>query len=216
AGELIGAVNMLVDITERKVADDHRQLLLNELNHRVKNTLATVQSIAAQSFRRDASNQSCQWFEGRLIALSKAHDVLSRENWQAADLRDVIEQAVAPFRVDGQQRFVSEGPAQRLRPKQALALAMALHELCTNAAKYGALSSDSGQVRIAWEVSLSEQTPTLHLHWEEVGGPVVTPPVRKGFGSRLLERGLGGELDAEVRLAYLAGGVVCDIEVPLQ
>jgi len=217
AGELIGAVNMLVDITERKVAEDHRQLLLNELNHRVKNTLATVQSIAAQSFRRDASNQSYQWFEGRLIALSKAHDVLSRENWQAADLRDVIEQAVAPFRVDGLQRFVSEGPAQRLRPKQALALAMALHELCTNASKYGALSSDSGQVRIAWEVvSLSEQTPTLRLHWEEVGGPVVTPPVRKGFGSRLLERGLGGELNAEVRLAYLAGGVVCDIEVPLQ
>jgi two-component sensor histidine kinase len=103
-----------------------------------------------------------------------------------------------------------------LRPKQALALAMALHELCTNAAKYGALSSDSGQVRIVWKLSQSEQTATLQLHWEEVGGPIVSPPVRKGFGSRLLERGLAGELNAEVRLAFPSGGVVCDIEVPLQ
>ena len=216
AGEVIGAVNMMVDITERKLAEDHRQLLLNELNHRVKNTLATVQSIAAQSFRRDSENQSYQWFEGRLIALSKAHDVLSRENWHTADLREVIEQAIAPFRVSSRQRFVTEGPVQRLRPKQALALAMALHELCTNAAKYGALSSDSGQVRIVWKVSQSEQTTTLQLHWEEAGGPIVASPVRKGFGSRLLERGLGGELNAEVRLAFLTGGVVCDIEVPLQ
>jgi len=215
AGELIGAVNMLVDITERKVAEDHRQLLLNELNHRVKNTLATVQSIAAQSFRRDAGNQSYQWFEGRLIALSKAHDVLSRENWQAADLREVIDQATAPFRVSGRPRFVTEGEPLRLRPKQALALSMALHELCTNAAKYGALSSDAGQVHIAWEVSQPDQTAVLQLSWEEVGGPVVTPPVRRGFGSRLLERGLGGELNADVRLAYLAGGVVCNMKVPL-
>ncbi len=216
AGELIGAVNMLVDITERKVAEDHRLLLLNELNHRVKNTLATVQSIAAQSFRRDVENQSYQWFEGRLIALSKAHDVLSRENWQAADLREVIEQAAAPFQVSGRQRFVTEGPAQRLKPKQALALAMALHELCTNAAKYGALTSDTGQVHIGWKHGLREQVAVLQLRWEEVGGPAVSPPVRKGFGSRLLERGLGGELGAEVRLAFATGGVICDIEVPLQ
>ena len=217
-GSRSGFVQLAItrDITERKVAENNRQLLLNELNHRVKNTLATVQSIAAQSFRRDTGNQSHRWFEGRLIALSKAHDVLSRENWQAADLREVIEQSIAPFRVTGRQRFVTEGPAQRLRPKQALALAMGLHELCTNAAKYGALSNDSGQVRIAWQVEPSNQTPTLRLHWEEVGGPVVTPPVSKGFGSRLLERGLGGELNAEVRLAYLTEGVVCDIEVPLQ
>ncbi len=216
AGEVVGAVNMLVDITERKVAEDHRQLLLNELNHRVKNTLATVQSIAAHSFRRDASSEGYRWFEGRLIALSKAHDVLSRENWQAADLREVIEQAVAPFQVSGRERFITQGPAQRLRPKQALALAMALHELCTNAAKYGALSSDTGQVCITWQLASRNQEPTLQLHWEEIGGPPVTAPVRKGFGSRLLEGGLAGELDAEVRLAYLTDGVVCDIEVPLR
>lgn len=212
AGELIGAVNMLVDITERKVAEDHRQLLLNELNHRVKNTLATVQSIAAQSFRRNEISEGYRWFEGRLIALSKAHDVLSKENWQAASLNDIIDQAVAPFQAPGHQRFVIEGPPQRLKPKAALALAMAFHELCTNAAKFGALSSERGFVRIHWTVTPSK---SMHLFWKEVGGPPVSPSTRKGFGSRLLEYGLAGELDAEVRLAYPVDGVTCDIEVPL-
>lgn len=216
AGELVGAVNMLIDITERKEAENHRQLLLNELNHRVKNTLTTVQSIATQSFRRDEVKESYQWFEGRLIALSKAHDVLSRENWQAADLSEVIDQVAAPFQAHGYQRFVTDGPSQRLRPKVALSLAMALHELCTNAAKYGALSSNAGQVRIVWQRAQRGEEPLLRLRWEEQGGPPVTPPLRKGFGSRLLERGLAGELDAEVRLSYLNGGVVCDIEVPLR
>jgi PAS domain S-box-containing protein len=216
SGKLIGAVNMLVDISERKMAENHRQLLLNELNHRVKNTLATVQSIAAQSFRRDTDNENYQWFEGRLIALSKAHDVLSRENWQAADLREVIEQVAAPFQVSGLQRFITDGPAQPLRPKQALSLAMALHELCTNAAKYGALTSEAGHVCISWQVLHRDAGPTLQFQWREVGGPAVMPPLRKGFGSRLLERGLGRELNADVRLSYLTEGVVCDIEVLLQ
>ncbi|MCQ4260106.1 PAS domain-containing protein [Stutzerimonas stutzeri] len=214
-GDVVGAVNMLVDITERKIAEDHRQLLLNELNHRVKNTLATVQSIAAHSFRRDVENQSYPWFEGRLIALSKAHDVLSRENWQAADLYEVVDQVAAPFQARGQQRFAIQGPTQRLRPKQALALAMALHELCTNASKYGALSTHLGQIRLHWQVLEDEDTPLLQIHWEEVGGPPVEPPTRKGFGSRLLELGLAGELNADVRLAYLKTGLLCDIEVPL-
>lgn len=215
AGEVIGGVNMMVDITERKVAEDHRQLLLNELNHRVKNTLATVQSIAAQSFRRDIHNQSYPWFEGRLIALSKAHDVLSRENWQAADLHEVVDQVAAPFQAPGQQRFATQGPALRLRPKHALALAMALHELCTNASKYGALSTPLGQISLHWNVIKSDESSLLRIQWEEAGGPQVDPPMRKGFGSRLLERGLAGELNADVRLAYLKTGLVCDIEVPL-
>lgn len=207
---------MMVDISERKVAEDHRQLLLNELNHRVKNTLATVQSIAAQSFRRTAQNEDYQWFEGRLIALSKAHDVLSRENWQAAELRELIVQAVAPFQSHGRLRFLLAGPALRLRPKHALALAMALHELCTNAAKYGALSRDGGQVRVHWQLTRAEDGQCLQLRWEESGGPAVVPPGRKGFGSRLLERGLAGELNARVRLAFLKTGVLFDMEVPLR
>ena len=215
AGEVIGAVNMMVDITERKVAEDHRQLLLNELNHRVKNTLATVQSIAAQSFHRDVHDQSYPWFEGRLIALSKAHDVLSRENWQAADLCEVADQVAAPFQAHGLQRFVIQGPSQRLRPKHALALAMALHELCTNASKYGALSTQLGQISLHWHLIETGDGRRLRIQWEEEGGPPVAPPTRKGFGSRLLERGLAGELNANVRLAYLKTGLVCDIEVPL-
>ncbi|GAB6387751.1 PAS domain-containing sensor histidine kinase [Stutzerimonas marianensis] len=216
AGEVVGAVNMMVDITERKVAEDHRQLLLNELNHRVKNTLATVQSIASQSFRRDSGNESYRWFEARLIALSKAHDVLSRENWDSADLRDVVEQATAPFQVEGRQRFAIDGPGLRLRPKTALALAMAVHELCTNAGKYGALSSDKGIVQLEWTLEPRQGAPILALRWQERGGPLVVPPERKGFGSRLLERGLAGELNAQVRLAFLSGGLNCEMEVPLQ
>lgn len=215
AGEVIGAVNMLVDITERKVAEDHRQLLLNELNHRVKNTLATVQSIAAQSFRHGDVSEGYRWFEGRLIALSKAHDVLSRENWEAANLNDIVDQAVAPFQAHDHKRFVVEGPLQRLRPKAALALAMALHELCTNAAKYGALSNEAGYVRLQWQIVPCKAGRCLQLHWQERGGPAVSSPVRKGFGSRLLERGLAGELGADVRLAYPVEGVECHIEVPL-
>jgi PAS domain S-box-containing protein len=214
AGELIGAVNMLVDITERKVAEDHRQLLLNELNHRVKNTLATVQSIAAQSFRLDEVSEGYRWFEGRLIALSKAHDVLSRESWKAAELSDVIDQVTAPFQDHGHQRFVTAGPPQRLRPKAVLALAMAFHELCTNAAKYGALTTEGGYVLIQWQLAPNTAGQCLRLHWQEIGGPAVSPPVRKGFGSRLLERGLAAELNAEVRLAYPVEGVECHIEVP--
>lgn len=215
SGEVVGAVNMLVDISERKVAENHRQLLLNELNHRVKNTLATVQSIASQSFRREVGSQSYPWFEGRLIALSKAHDVLSRENWKAADLQEVVAQAIAPFQADGHQRFVTQGPLQRLRPKQALALSMALHELCTNASKYGALSNHLGQVSLSWEVVKENGLPRLMIRWHEVDGPPVEPPISKGFGSRMLERGLAGELNAQVRLAFLKDGLICDIEVPL-
>ena len=215
AGTVIGAVNMLVDITERKVAEDHRQLLLNELNHRVKNTLATVQSIAAQSFRHDDVSEGYRWFEGRLIALSKAHDVLSRENWEAANLNDIVDQAAAPFQAHDHKRFIVTGPSQRLRPKAALALAMALHELCTNAAKYGALSSEAGYVRLQWQIVACKTGRCLHLHWKELGGPAVSSPVRKGFGSRLLERGLAGELGADVQLAYPVEGVECHIEVPL-
>lgn len=215
AGELIGAVNMLVDITERKVAEDRRQLLLNELNHRVKNTLATVQSIAAQSFRQDQKGQGFRWFEGRLMALSKAHDVLSQENWQTASLNDIVDQAAAPFQAHGQRRFITEGPCQRLRPKAALGLAMALHELCTNATKYGALVSDTGYVSIRWQVTDDAASQRLRLHWQETGGPSVSPPERKGFGSRLLERGLASELNADVRLTYPMEGLECHIEVPL-
>ena len=204
-----------IDVTDGQVAAQRTRLLLRELNHRVKNTLATVQSIAAQSFRHDDVSEGYRWFEGRLIALSKAHDVLSRENWEAANLNDIVDQSAAPFQAHDHKRFIVTGPSQRLRPKAALALAMALHELCTNAAKYGALSSEAGCVRLQWQIVACKTGRCLHLHWKEVGGPAVSSPVRKGFGSRLLERGLAGELGADVQLAYPVEGVECHIEVPL-
>jgi PAS domain S-box-containing protein len=215
AGSLRGAVNMLVDITDRKQAEERRQLLIKELNHRVKNTLATVQSIAAQTFRGGTESQARHWFEGRLVALAKAHDVLTRENWEGADLHDIVAQAIAPLRGEHESRFDIDGPRLRLRPRMALSIAMAVHELCINAAKYGALSNGTGRVRIGWEFGRKEPERELRLWWEESDGPPVAAPSRKGFGSRLIERGLASELGAKVRLEYLQGGVVCEIEAPL-
>lgn len=208
-GALIGAVNMLVDITDRKRAEESQLLLINELNHRVKNTLASVQSIAAQSFRSEAGASSFNQFEGRLIALSKAHDILTREHWESANLYDIVVQAVAPL--SGSDHFDISGPALRVTPKTALSFAMAVHELCTNASKYGALSNADGRIAIEWRVA----DKRLHWRWEERGGPPVEAPRQRGFGSRLIEQGLARELNGDVRLDYSVGGVICEIDAPL-
>jgi PAS domain S-box-containing protein len=201
------------DITERRRAQEQQQLLINELNHRVKNTLATVQSIAAQSFRtgRDGSD-SREVFDARLIALAKAHDVLTRESWESADLPEIVAQAVAPLAGEEGRRFVIAGPSLRLPPRAALPLAMALHELCTNAAKYGSLSTPAGQVSITWAFASEDKGEHLRLCWRESGGPPVEPPRRKGFGSRLIERGLAHELNGTARIRYEPAGFVCEIE----
>lgn len=214
-GTVLGAVNMLVDISERKYAEERRQLLINELNHRVKNTLSTVQSIAYQSFQGEARSKANESFQGRLFALAGAHDVLTREDWKGADLRDIVATTIAPLAAADRDAFDVAGPELRLRPKAAVPLAMALHELCANAAEYGALASAAGRVRIAWEVGETGEQRSLHLHWIESGGPPVAPPSRRGFGSRLIERGLAHELGARVRLDHRAEGVTCDIDVPL-
>jgi len=214
SGALVGGVNMLVDISRHKRAEERQNLLIRELNHRVKNTLATVQSIAVQSFRGPDIG-SRKWFEGRLMALSKTHDVLTRENWEGAGLREVVQEVIAPYVGEGPNRFVIDGPDLRLAPEMALPLSMAVHELCTNAAKYGALSNMEGQVGITWEATRTDAGPRLHLRWVERGGPPVEAPKRRGFGSRMIERGLAHELSAEVRLEFAPGGVVCDIKAPL-
>lgn len=199
------------DITERKRHEQHQRLLLNELNHRVKNTLATVQSLAMQSFRAGADPQRArQQFEGRLMALSRAHDILTRESWGGAPLVDIVQEAFAPYR-DDRDRLHAEGEAVWLPPRHALAFAMVLHELCTNAVKYGALSSPNGRIAIGWTV----HEGALRLLWAESGGPVVVPPTRRGFGSRLIERGLRHEIRGRVALAFAATGVTCTIEAPL-
>jgi PAS domain S-box-containing protein len=214
SGRVIGASKIARDVTEKRRHEGRRQLLINELNHRVKNTLATVQSLAAQTFRGENRTPAFGHFEGRLIALSRAHDVLTDENWEGAGLHEVIRRTIAPICVEPERRFAISGPAARVTPKVALSLAMAFHELCTNAAKYGALSNDRGRVKIDWEVNiLSERR--LRLRWEEIDGPEVKAPRRQGFGSRLLERALSLDLGGQVELSFASSGVVCLIETPL-
>jgi PAS domain S-box-containing protein len=215
----LGYTGCNIDISDAKNAEEHLLLLIHELNHRVKNTLATVQSIAAQSLRglegaeADAARAA---FEARLLALARVHDVLTRESWEGAELSAVVADAIRPLEAgDGHaSRFRVVGPALRLPPRLALSIAMALHELGTNAVKYGALSTEGGCVEISWTVR-REAEAHLFLRWAESGGPLVKKPTRTGFGSRLIERSLARELAGEVTLTYEPSGVVCTINAPV-
>lgn len=208
-------VGAAVEITDRKRAELHLRLLVNEMNHRVKNSLATIQAIAAQSFTDSHSlPQAKEAFADRLVALAEAHDLLTRENWEGADLHEVAERLAALH--GGAHRFELSGPAVRLSPKTALSLSMALHELATNAIKYGALSAPSGRVRIAWDISTGPGAERLNLLWTERDGPPVTPPTQRGFGSRLIERGLAAELSGSATMEFHPKGVVCRIEALLE
>jgi PAS domain S-box-containing protein len=215
-GTPLRMVGINIDVTARKRAEEEQQLLINELNHRVKNTLATVQSIALHTLRADTRPELArEALEERLMALSRAHNVLTKESWGSPKLRDIVGQAIEPYRTPEDERVIVEGPKARLRPQQALALAMALNELATNATKYGALSNGSGQVRLTWAINETSQPRRLHLRWEERGGPPVEVPQRRGFGSRLIERALAGEPDSRVTLQFNAKGVVCTMETSL-
>jgi PAS domain S-box-containing protein len=215
-----GAVDKLLsvsrDITETKQAEEHQQLLINELNHRVKNTLATVQSIASQTLRNAATLEEAKAaFEARLLALSRAHNVLTRENWEGANLRKIVTEAIAPYSNAREDRLHLTGPDVRLPPRMALALAMALQELATNAVKYGALSNEAGKIAIEWRLDGTTAPPCLHLRWEESGGPAVRVPKRRGFGTRLIERSLALDLEGDVRIEFATGGVTCTVDAPL-
>jgi len=213
----IGTIIEVRDISAEKKAQEHQQLLINELNHRVKNTLATVQSIASQTLRNAPTTlKAKEALEGRLIALSRAHDVLTRENWDGANLREIVAQAVEPYSSRGEDRLHLRGPEVRLSPRMALALAMALQELATNAVKYGALSNAAGEIRIIWQVVGSSQAPArLQLRWEETEGPPVQTPTRRGFGTRLIERSLAQDLDGDVQIEFAPTGLVCTVDAPL-
>ncbi|GGL37481.1 PAS domain-containing sensor histidine kinase [Caulobacter rhizosphaerae] len=214
AGRPTRVVGATVDITERKRAELHLRLLVNELNHRVKNSLATIQAIAAQTFHAARSlPQALEAFSARIVALAEAHDLLTRENWEGADLLDLLNRLEVLH--GGPERFAIIGQLVRLSPRMALSLSMVLHELATNAVKYGALSTPQGQVRIAWTVVPGPAQPRLVLTWTETGGPPVQPPTRRGFGSRLIERGLAAELSGEARIDFKPDGVVCRIEAAL-
>jgi len=214
-GTIVGVINCFQDITDRKLANDRQKMLVNELNHRVKNTLATVQAIASHTFRSGVGNDAPKWFEARLHALSHAHEILARETWNGANLGELVEKIGAPWREEGEDRSVLNGPDVHLEPKLALSLAIAIHELFTNAAKYGALSTDTGRVDLAWSLKHVEGVRTLEILWQESKGPVVQFPQHRGFGSRVIERTLVREHDSVVALEFLPSGVACKIEVPL-
>jgi PAS domain S-box-containing protein len=203
------------DITHRKKTEEHQRVLIHELNHRVKNTLATVQSIASQTLRNACTmHEAKEALESRLFALSRAHDVLTRENWHAADLHKIVSQAIEPYTsYGGRIRFA--GPNVRIPPRMALALAMAFQELATNAVKYGALYKEHGEVGIRWNIDRRTNPPCLKLRWEETGGLPVREPDRLGFGTRLIERSLAHDLDGTAEIKFHPTGVVCEIAAPL-
>jgi two-component system, chemotaxis family, CheB/CheR fusion protein len=210
-GKIIGASKIARDITERRRAQERQKLLVGEIKHRIKNTLATVQAIATQTLRNSPSE--CDAFVARLHALAGAHDLLTDDNWHQASLTDLIDRALVPFREKHRERFLIDGPdGIFLDAQKSSLLVMALHELATNAVKYGALSNDAGQVRIAWERLKDDQPKRFRLCWKESGGPPVNPPKQKGFGSLLIERAIQNQL-GQAQIDYDPRGLVCSMEI---
>ena len=212
-GEVIGLVGVSVDITQRKQDETRRELMIHELNHRVKNTLATVQAIASETLR-GADEAMRTALDGRLMALSAVHHALTRQNWQRVALHDVVTGALAPFGGADTTRFQASGPPILLLPRAAVALAMGLHELATNAAKYGALLRDTGRVSLLWDISDADP-PGFHMRWTEQGGPCVTAPAHRSFGTNMIEGALAGDLCGDVVIHFDRDGVRCVIDAPL-
>jgi PAS domain S-box-containing protein len=198
------------DLTERKQAEELQRVLLNELNHRVKNTLATIQAITDQTLRTARDLPSAREALARRIrSMAQAHDLLTSRAWTSANLVDVITRALDAF---NPAQLTMSGNAIDVSAKHALTLSLALHELATNATKYGALSCPEGRVYVHWDV----RAEMLHLHWEESGGPSVAPPTQKGFGSRLLEQVVAHDLGGDTKLIYDVSGVRCAITAALK
>jgi len=201
------------DVTEQYRAEEHQKLLINELNHRVKNTLSIVQALAMQSFA-DGSDPttSRQTFDARLNALSAAHNLLTLQNWEGAGLIETVRASVSATAGANVSRFTIEGPDISLPAQTAVSLAMVIHELCTNAIKYGALSNESGTVDVGWTAEKADTgMVALDFVWTEDGGPRVEAPDRRGFGTRLIERGLSAELRSKVTMEFRPEGLRCTI-----
>ncbi len=213
-GNIVGASKVARNITERKRHEELRRLLFEELNHRVKNTLATVQAVASQSLRRAASPRDfVEGFTGRVQALARAHDLLVREELRGADIAEIVREQVALGAADGSTRVSASGPFVMLDARMAVQLALVLHELSTNARKYGALSVPTGVLTITWDVHATAERE-LFLVWSETGVPAVQAPTTRGFGTTLIERTLEGS-GGQAAIRYNADGVVCDLRLPL-
>jgi PAS domain S-box-containing protein len=212
-GRIIAAAKIARDITERKRAQERLKLLLHEIKHRIKNSLATVQAIVSQTLP-GISQQQRDELEGRLHALARAHDLLTLEHWGEASVGDIVEHALAPFQTAHQTRFLVEGSNATLDSRKAVLLGLALHELATNAVKYGALSNNDGYVRLNWRVEGDADDRRLHLLWQESGGPPVIPPTHKGFGSVMIDRAISSEFGTS-QWQFEPEGVVWRVELPL-
>jgi len=213
-GNLVQYFASFVDLTLYKENEAKSKRLIDELNHRVKNTLATVQSIVWQAMRTASGPQLIrEAIESRLFALSRSHDLLTRENWESAGLFDIVHDALEPF--EGAKRIVIKGENIRFAPKSALALGIVFNELATNAVKYGALSNDEGSILIEWTMEPTPENTRLSLHWQEKDGPPVLTPSRIGFGSRVIERSLSHELEGTVNLDFRPDGLACTMTIPM-
>lgn len=204
-----------VDITDRILAQEQQRLLMDELNHRVKNTLATVQAIAAQTLRSgDPPERFVKTFKARLMALSRTHNALTRGQWHGADLADILREELHPY---GSTRFRLHGPDLHLPSRAVLSLGMVFHELAVNAVKYGSLSAPDGRLEITWSSAPADDgTTLLTFDWCESGGPSTAAPRQKGFGSRLIERSIIGELNGQLSMDYRPTGLVCQFVIKLR
>lgn len=214
-GAVIGIFVQGSDMTERVRGEEQRKLLLDELNHRVKNTLATVQSIAAQTLRMTPEPKAFRVaFEARLMALSAVHNLLTEANWEGARLEEILRTELIPY---GGARFELDGPVVRLTAQEALTFALVTHELATNAAKYGSLSTPDGCVRVSWTAPRDGDGASrrLVLDWREEGGPPVAAPQRQGFGSRLIERSIQNDMHGETVISFDPEGLRCRISIRL-
>lgn len=217
AGRITGAINMLVDISERKNAETRQRIMIDELNHRVKNTLATIQSFANQSAVAAGSPEVFRdRLVGRLIALSHAHDQLSSRNWTNADLAEIAAAGLAPYRQEASENIRIDGGPVELSPRAALVFSMIFHELATNAAKFGSLSDTAGKLALEWKHETEDGRQKLCIYWKESGGPEVRPPRHRGFGTMLVERGVKVELGGAAKLDFNPLGLQCVIKVPVE
>ncbi len=204
------------DVTSRRRADEHRDLLANELSHRVKNTLTSLQAVVAQTMRHAGSiDEAAITLGGRIQAMAEANDLLVNEQFESASIRDLLARALAPFGVEDSKRFILEGSDLRLPPRLVVSFALSLHELATNATKYGALSNAEGIVRISWIVVTDNDTSRLHLVWTEEHGPVVEPPTKTSFGTQLLQRVLEREIGGTTEVSFLPKGLSFKAIAPL-
>jgi two-component sensor histidine kinase len=205
-----------IDAQASSVAARLQEVVIGELHHRVKNTLAIVSAITSQSLRTASSlEEATKTIADRLHALGVAQDLLVRERWTGAGCRTLIEGAVKAFQSKGLDQFEIAGDNIAISSGPAIALSMVIHELCTNAVKHGALSAPAGHVSISWAVFSSDGVKRFRLHWKERGGPRVHEPSRKSFGSRLIEQALPGQLQGEARLRFEPDGVSCEVNIPL-